>query len=91
MNKGLLCALALTWTVMGACTTKSNEAIVDVKSYGFVDLEGAKVSAIIVEYDQEIKGSSVDASKYSIRQINRNLYAKTFNVIGDIVPSPDCR
>ena len=51
---------------MGACTTNSNEAIVDVKSYGFVDLEGAKVSAIIVEYDQEIKGSSVDASKYSI-------------------------
>lgn len=66
MNKVLLCASALTWAVMGACTTNSNEAIVDVKSYGFVDLEGAKVSAIIVEYDQEIKGSSVDASKYSI-------------------------
>ena len=25
MNKVLLCALALTWTVMGACTTVSNE------------------------------------------------------------------
>lgn len=41
-------------------------AIVGVKTYGFVDLEGAKVSAIIVEYSQEIKGESVDASKFEI-------------------------
>ena len=66
MNKVLLCASALAWAFMGACTNNGKEAIVDVKSYGFVDLEGAKVSAIIVEYDQEVKGSSVDATKFSI-------------------------
>ena len=52
-------------------------AIVGVKSYGFVDLEGAKISAIIVEYPQEIKGTSVDAGKfeitdYAIQQIRLN-------------------
>lgn len=41
-------------------------AIVGVKTYGFIDLEGAKASAIIVEYSQEIKGESVDASKFEI-------------------------
>lgn len=40
--------------------------IVGVKTYGFIDLEGAKISAIIVEYSQEIKCESVDASKFEI-------------------------
>ena len=38
----------------------------DVKSYGFVDLEGAKTSAIIVEYNQDIKAISVDKNDYEI-------------------------
>ena len=38
----------------------ADNTIVDVKSYGFVDLEGAKISAIIVEYNQNIKSDSVD-------------------------------
>ena len=41
-------------------------SIVGVKSYGFVDLEGAKISAIIVEYPQDIKRASVDADKFEI-------------------------
>ena len=49
-------------------------AIVGVRAYGFIDLEGAKVSAIIVEYGREILARSVDAgtfaiSDYAIRQI----------------------
>ena len=49
-------------------------AIIGVRSYGFIDLEGAKVSAIIVEYGREILARSVDAgtfaiSDYAIRQI----------------------
>lgn len=49
-------------------------AIVGVRAYGFIDLEGAKVSAIIVEYGREILARSVDAgtfaiSDYTIRQI----------------------
>lgn len=44
----------------------ADNAIVDVKSYGFVDLEGAKISAIIVEYNQNIKSDSVDKNDYEI-------------------------
>ena len=44
----------------------ADNAIVNVKSYGFVDLEGAKTSAIIVEYNQDIKASSVDKNDYEI-------------------------
>ena len=44
----------------------ADNAIVDLKSYGFVDLEGAKTSVIIVEYNQDIKASSVDKNNYEI-------------------------
>ena len=44
----------------------ADNAIVNVKSYGFVDLEGAKTSAIIVEYNQDIKASSVNKNDYEI-------------------------
>ena len=44
----------------------ADNAIVNVKSYGFVDLEGAKTSAIIVEYNQNIKADSVDKNDYEI-------------------------
>ena len=44
----------------------ADSAIMDVKSYGFVDLEGTKTSAIIVEYNQDIKASSVDKNDYEI-------------------------
>ncbi len=40
--------------------------IVSVKSYGFVDLEGAKTSAIIVEYNEEVLASSVDISDFDV-------------------------
>ena len=38
----------------------ANDAIAGVYAYGFVDLEGAKTSAIIVEYTLPIDGASVD-------------------------------
>lgn len=44
----------------------ADNAIMDVKSYGFVDLEGVKTSAIIVEYNQNIKADSVDKNDYEI-------------------------
>ena len=46
MSKGykvLLCASALAWAFMGACTNNGKEAIIDVKSYGFVDLERSRI------------------------------------------------
>ncbi|MBQ6473092.1 MAG: hypothetical protein IJJ33_13995 [Victivallales bacterium] len=67
----------LLMAVLPTAIAAEQAAIVGVKSYGFVDLEGAKISAIIVEYPQEIKGASVDASKfeitdYAIQQIRLN-------------------
>lgn len=47
-------------------SVSADNAIIDVKSYGFVDLEGAKTSAIIVEYNQNIKSDSVDKNDYEI-------------------------
>ena len=66
MNKVLLWVLMVVSLVMSACAQNGANGIVGIKSYGFVDLEGAKVSAIIVEYGQEVKGVSVDIGKYSI-------------------------
>ena len=40
--------------------------IVSVKSYGFVDLEGAKVSAIIVEYAVPVEGANLEVDSFSI-------------------------
>ena len=47
-------------------TLFADEAITGVYAYGFVDLEGAKTSAIIVEYVAPIDGASVDEETYSI-------------------------
>jgi len=43
-----------------------NGSIVNVKSYGFIDLEGAKLSAIMVEYNKEIDATSVNSKTYKI-------------------------
>ncbi len=67
MKKSLALALWLSVLATTSRTSRTAEQpIKSVKSYGFVDLEGAKVSAIIVEYNQEVKASSVDSSKFSI-------------------------
>lgn len=54
--------------VVCACgqTKPADECITSVKSYGFVDLEGAKCSAIMVEYDRSIKESSLSADTYEV-------------------------
>ena len=66
MNKLSVWASALVCTALSACGQPADKAIVGIKTYGFVDLEGAKVSAIIVEYNQDIVASSVDAGKFSV-------------------------
>ncbi len=84
-------ALLLSVTAAASCMSRDCEQpIKSVKSYGFVDLEGAKVSAIIVEYRQEVKASSVDAAKYAITdytilQEQQNGYAKTIETDRDSV------
>ena len=44
----------------------ADEAMANVYSYGFVDLEGAKPSAVIIEYDREIAADSVSAAAYAV-------------------------
>lgn len=62
----LITLLCTTLIGFSAKANAINKGIVGVKSYGFIDLEGAKLSAIIVEYDQEVKASSVRLNKYEI-------------------------
>ena len=71
----ILRKLLLAVLPMATCAAEPT-AIVGVKSYGFIDLEGAKVSAIIVEYGQEIKASSVasdtfEITDYAIQQVRQ--------------------
>ncbi|HOV93294.1 MAG TPA: hypothetical protein PLT87_00240 [Spirochaetales bacterium] len=75
-------------SVTPAKTLSADEAILDVKSYGFVDLEGAKVSAIIVDYAMPIDASSVSKDDYVITdytaiQEARNGFDKTIERDGD--------
>ncbi len=56
-----------------AASATAAPRLTGVKAYGFIDLEGAKVSAIIVEYDREITADGVtpaafEISDYAIRQ-----------------------
>ena len=63
----VLVLLALTMASQAETTTiPADEAIVNVLSYGFVDLEGAKLSHIILEYSDEILASSVDTEDYTV-------------------------
>lgn len=47
----LITLLCTTLIGFSAKANAINKGIVGVKSYGFIDLEGAKLSASIVEYD----------------------------------------
>lgn len=66
----LLSLLAGTGTAASAEEGRNDlpaeDAIMSVKAYGFVDLEGAKTSAIIMEYAELIDGASVGADTYTI-------------------------
>lgn len=71
-------------------TLSAEEAIVSVKSYGFVDLEGAKLSHIILEYADDIDAASVSLDDYSVMDYVRfeeeaNGYENTIEVDYDDV------
>lgn len=44
----------------------ADDAIKSVYAYGFVDLEGAKTSAIIIEYDRPVLSSSIKKDSFQI-------------------------
>jgi len=59
----ILAAAALL--AAGACAA-GNNGIVKVWSHGFVDLEGAKADAIIIEYEQPVVASSLTLDTYEV-------------------------
>lgn len=64
--------------------------IMNVKSYGFVDLEGAKLSAIIVEYDKAVtakwaKRQNYKINDYAMMQVEQKGYDKAIEMDGDCI------
>ena len=64
--------LALTAVALGADkgdpkpVVSADSAIVSVRAIGFVDTDGAKLSAIDIEYNVDMNGSDVSLDKYVI-------------------------
>ena len=68
MNKFIFTLAAFLLTVTNICHAQvtADRAIKSVKSYGFVDLEGTKLSAIIVEYNRFVHRRWVSKATYDI-------------------------
>ena len=62
MKRLFLFIAALAGMVSCSGSIPADKAIKSVKSYGFVDLEGAKCSAVIIEYDRNIETDKDDVS-----------------------------
>ena len=68
MNKFIFTLAAFLLVATNICHAQvtADRAIKSVKSYGFVDLEGAKLSAIIVEYNRFVHRRWVSKATYDI-------------------------
>ena len=68
MNKFIFTLAAFLLVATNTCHAQltSDKAIKGVKSYGFIDLEGAKLSAIIVEYNRFVHRRWVSKATYDI-------------------------
>ena len=68
MNKFIFTLASFLLTVTNICHAQvtADKAIKSVKSYGFIDLEGAKLSAIIVEYNRFVHRRWVSKATYDI-------------------------
>ena len=77
MKKRVVSAVLTGAVALGTCMYSSiafaaadqvsaDEAIVSVKTIGFVDLEGAKTAALAVEYNVPVRADSVSAESYEI-------------------------
>ena len=88
-KSGVLSALCASLLLTGCVS--SDDGILRVLSYGFVDLEGAKTSAIIVEYGQDLKADAVNVEDfeiidYTIWQEQENGYERTIETDKDDTP-----
>jgi len=86
MKHTLLGAVVL-FSAFFACSCASNqktkpsisadECVKNIYSYGFVDLEGAKVSAIILEYAEPVLQKSLSPDTYEIENFTLNTISQT--------------
>lgn len=86
----LLACCGSQHTLASIKTVSADQAISDVQSYGFVDLEGAKLSAIIIRYNTPIDSKSVNINDYKIEgytilQERLNGFDKTIESDGDAI------
>ena len=65
MRKSIVLFALCASLLLTACGS-SDDGIQRVLSYGFVDLEGAKTSAIIVEYGQDLKADAFSEKDFEI-------------------------
>lgn len=72
----LIATALLTTSPLAMADVPADSAIKQVLSYGFVDLEGAKVSAIIVEYDTPVLASSINKNSFEINDYTKKLVAE---------------
>jgi len=81
----------ISYAAASKMNISADQAILNIKSYGFVDLEGAKLADIIVEYNQGIDAASLqkDTFKiedYVIRQESENGFDAAIERDGDCIP-----
>lgn len=86
----LLACCGSQYALASVKTMSADQAISDVQSYGFVDLEGAKLSAIIIRYKTPIDSKSVNINDYKIEdyttlQERLNGFDKTIERDGDAI------
>lgn len=90
MRKSVVLSALCASLLLTGCFS-NDDGIQRVLSYGFVDLEGAKTSAIIVEYGQDLKADAVSAEDfeiidYTIWQEQENGYERTIETDKDGTP-----
>ena len=75
-------------------SVSADAAIVSVTGLGFVDTDGAKLSAIDIEYNVELDGSDVSLSKFEISDygifgpLNQTTHLPTYTLVPEIGSNP---
>ncbi|MGN0805960.1 MAG: hypothetical protein ACI4MC_02890, partial [Candidatus Coproplasma sp.] len=76
LARSLSCALslilALIITVIGGCSTdggaeEPESEIKSVSALGFVDVDGAKLNGVAIEYEEDLTGATVTADMFTVR------------------------
>lgn len=77
------CWLKMGNSVLKAPNWKADPGIVSVETLGFVDIDGSKTSAIVVEYNVDMTGADIDLDDYEIEDYGTTLTAGDLNTGSD--------